>query len=197
MPGRTARLLEHLLELVVGMCRIVMEHDRARGCRSSKIASEVAERRVPPADASCVLLVGVLGIVEQHVGVSGDRHPGICLEPGLVVRNEREGRAVLFDPVGERGAWMADRCRGEPQAVDVPAVGLELLEAHVRVDQLERHREVGGREIRRHLLLERAVQRSWPVDPDGALGIEEEREEPETFDVVEMQMREQEIDLVE
>ena len=35
------------------------------------------------------------------------------------------------------------------------------------------------------------------MDPDGALGIEEEREEPEAFDVVEMQMREQEIDLVE
>ena len=104
---------------------------------------------------------------------------------------------MLFDPVGERRPGMADGSRGDPQAVDVPRVGLDLLEAQPRVDPLERHREVGRREIRGDLLLERAVRRAGPVDLDRRFRIEEEREEAEPLDVVEMEMREQQVEVVE
>ena len=104
---------------------------------------------------------------------------------------------MLRDPVGERRARVTDRRRGDPQAVDVPCVALDLLEDQPGVDPLERHREIRRREIRGDLLLEAPVGRPRAVDLDRRLRIEQEREEPEPFDVVEMQMCQEQVDLVE
>ena len=88
-------------------------------------------RRVAPADAGRVLLVGELGVVQQQVGAARDCEPGFGLEPGLVVGDEGEGCSVLHEPVRERRPGVAHTGRRDAQAVDVPRFVFDLLEADV------------------------------------------------------------------
>ena len=127
------RRLEHRVELIVGVVRVVVEQQRALGVRAAREAHRVAERRVAPADVARVLVVGVLAVVDQQVGVARERVAREPLRLELVERRRRapaRGRACSratsspsVDAEAERRAAVVDRLGADPRRPEVPLGG--------------------------------------------------------------------------
>jgi len=87
------------------------------------------------------------------------------------------------------------RHRRDLQPAHLPRLLSHLGERELGRDPLESDREERRREVHREQLAQRAADRPRSPDADDALGVEERREEAEPLDVVEMQMREDEVEL--
>src|SRR5581483_11144031 len=80
-----ARLPEQRFQRFTDVGRVEVDHHCEGRPRVVQIANEVAGSRVAPADTGRVLLVRVLGIVEQDVGAGRQLESRFRLEPRLVV----------------------------------------------------------------------------------------------------------------
>src|SRR5207247_8550389 len=95
--------------------------------------------RVTPAETPVVLLLEVLGVVEEQIDVLGDRaaRDPVARPPGevagqsrLVVGDVRDARAIGLDPVADRGTGMDDQARAAPGLADPPLCLRKLVEVH-------------------------------------------------------------------
>jgi len=96
------------VETLVVVTRVVMERDQSSRAGHANELGEIRHRSVTPTDTLGVLVVLVLGIVDQDVRSFGEgvtRRPlgisweAIVAEGGLVVWHECENRAVLAESV--------------------------------------------------------------------------------------------------
>src|SRR5207302_2176214 len=62
-------LLDHRLDLVVRMHRIMMEERELARARLARHQERVLKAGVPPTDVVAVLLGAVLGVMDQQVGI--------------------------------------------------------------------------------------------------------------------------------
>src|SRR6266568_685831 len=60
------------LQVVVGVQRVVVEHHQPAGLGQQRERDDVVGAGMPPAHLPRVLVLGVLGVVEKHVGPVGD-----------------------------------------------------------------------------------------------------------------------------
>ena len=190
------RLREHRLEHVVGVGRVMMEHQRTLRSGFPHELCEVGERRMPPADSRRVLLDRELRVVEQEIDALGDRNARVAVERRLVVGDERERASLLLEPVADRAPWVLDGRRSNADTRDLELVLPDLPEGRVTGDLVERHGEQRWRDVAGDVLLERPLGRSRPPHVDVALRVEQGEEEPETLDVVEVHVRQQQVHLV-
>jgi hypothetical protein len=137
------------VEIVVRVDGVVMKEQRLLRARHGGKRHCLANRRMAPADASWVFVLGVLGVMEQEVRPVGHGKPGdpvarerLELEPerGLVVGDEREGGAVSGDALAEGCAGMRDWMRLHVHPVDLPRPvrRVEICHASRQVRDLDR-----------------------------------------------------------
>ena len=115
---------------------------RGRGGHAGRFGQRhgLADRAVAPADVGRVLLVGVLGVVDEEVGAGHERETRRPLRRcvGEAVAYGAEGRfvvgdvgqdgAVGFDPVAERRPGMADEVGGHGSAGEVERAPRGIVE---------------------------------------------------------------------
>src|SRR6266566_2448461 len=186
------------------MTRLVMEEDESARADGPRERDRVGNARVTPADPLLVLVLEILCIVNERVDArrerrardpvhrpSGDR-PG---ERGLVIRDVREACAPRLDPVPDRRTGMDNEMRREGGAVDRPGPARNIVEGHRGRDVPELDREEWRREGARDAFPETQLlgRRSPDVELDAL--IPERREEAQSFEVVEVEVSEAEMDL--
>ena len=107
----------------------------------------------------------------------------------------RERPAALFEPVAEGWPRVLHQLGRDGRGADGPRLTGHLAELRPRRYVAEMHREERRCEERRHPLFQPFQRRRRAPDAELHLRIPERREEPEPFDVVCVQMRDQQIDL--
>ena len=101
--GRSGRLSARArsferLESTVRTVRVVMEEHKAAGIDSCAKSDSGVDARMTPPDPRRVLLLGVLGIVENHVGAVGER---AARDPGEGPRFDAGESRLVIRQVGE------------------------------------------------------------------------------------------------
>src|SRR5262245_28733530 len=152
----TPRGGEAPVELGVGVRRVVVERDDSRGARGPREGEQVAKRRVPPADATRVLLVSVLRVVDQEAGARGELEAGRPVrlarevdraERGLVVGQVGQRRVALADAEADRRARMADEGRPDLERTDPEAIEAgDVVQLEPAGEIAEADREDRGRQ---------------------------------------------------
>ena len=141
----------HAIHHRVVVRRIVMEQGQALDAGGLGHVGGVLDRRVAPAHAIGVLLVGVLGIVDDEVGAAQERDVPLIagmvqdavlrLPERLVVGHVGDGGAAVGHPVGDGGRGVVQVLRLHQHVADPEEAFLELGE----VDALRRSRSLTGK----------------------------------------------------
>src|SRR6266516_132453 len=186
------------------MTRLVVEEHQPARADGARERDRVGNARVTPADPLLVLLLEILRIVNERVDArrerrardpvgrsSGDR-PG---ERRLVIRDVREARAPRLDPVPDRGTGMDNEVRRDRDAVDRPGPARDIVEGHGGRDVPELDREERRREGARDAFPETQLLGRRSPDVELYALIPERREEAQSFEVVEVEVSEAEMDL--
>ena len=119
---------------------------------------------------------------------------GIRREAELVVGDVRERASRFLEPVAERRSRVGDARGGDREPVELPRLLAELDELDLRRQLVETAREERRRQVAGDPLGERRALLRRPPDRDRAACGEERRKEPEPFDVVEVQVRKEQVD---
>ena len=111
-----------------------------------------------------------------------------------MVRDVADRRGAVLDPVAERGATMVDGRGGHARRADFPLDRLGVAEGEVRRELTD----LDGRERRGDIAREPVAQRGFrgggAPDRDVRLPAERRGEEHQALDVIEMEMRKQDVD---
>ena len=113
------------------MTGVVVERNHARGARRGREREQIAQRRVPPADAAGVLGRVVLRVVDEQAGVGGElearrplRLPGKATSParargpaGRRARRRLRGSGTRPSAPGDRPARRVSRARRSRDAL--------------------------------------------------------------------------------
>ena len=106
----------------------------------------------------------------------------------------RDARSVLLHSVADRRAGVEDGVGDDRRGADLPRVVGHVVEVHPRGNARELDREERRRQVARDPLGQRASRRRRSPDVQLRLLVPDRAEEAEAFDVVDVQVREQEVD---
>ena len=196
--------VEQGLEVGIGVVRVVVEQHQAAHPRPLRELERMADRAVAPTDVIRILLVEVLRVVEQHVDVAHDvvaAHPMVGLrgeapsERRLVVGEIGKRPAAFLDAVSDRRALVGHAAGSNHRRADRDAVLVGVVEGDARRDVREPHGEERRRQVDRDALGQRLHRRRRPPDVHVGSGPEQRLEEAQPLQVVQVQMREEDVDL--
>src|SRR6266576_813446 len=186
------------------MTRLVVEEDQSARAGGPRERDGVGNARVTPADPLLVLVLEILGIVNERVDARRERRArdpvgrpsGDCPgERGLVIGEVREARAPRLDPVPDGGTGMDNEVCREGGVVDRPRLARNIVEGHCGRDVPELDRKERRREGARDAFPETQLVGWRSPDVELYALIPERREEAQSFEVVELEVREEEMDL--
>ena len=185
------------------MQRVVVEHQESLHLGDEPERDGVGDAGMTPPDPVRVFLLGVLRVVQQHVGPLGDRVArdpvgGHCFQVdpqgGLVVGDVGEHPPPVLHPVSERRPRVLHELATDPSGAQLPFVLRNVVEHHVGRDLVDVHREQWRGEVGGHAVPERVPWRCRPPEVDLAVRVPDRGEEPEALDVIEVEMRQQDVD---
>src|SRR5438270_5192062 len=121
-PVVAERLLDECVDVAVRVHRVVVEDRELLHARFLRQRQGLLERGVAEAGVRLVLLIAVLGVVDEQVRIAApvgkvpERAVRAVGEQGdLVVRGEGEPRSALVDAVAERRDRVHQEVRRDPQ----------------------------------------------------------------------------------
>jgi hypothetical protein len=192
------------LERAVAVVRLVMEQDDAPGSHGPRECDCIGDARVTPADAGLVLVLEVLGVVEEHVDVARDRGAGEPVARSIsdwaakrrfVIRDVGEACRGGFDAEAHRGPRMDDKVGSHRRAIDRPRLPRDVVERHPSWDVAELDRKERRGKGARDPFSKALDRRRRSPDIHGDALVPERGEKAKTLDVVEVQVRQEEIDM--
>ena len=188
----------------VVMRGVVMKQRQAAASRGQRHVGRVLHRAVPPTDLAGVLLIAVLGVMDDEVRPLQECHmpliarmmepPGRRLPVRLMVRHVGQRRLMTGDAVGQRRRSVIQVLRLHEHLTDAEKPFIQFREMNAAPEVVQPHGEVGVLHLPGNGVLHAAMEAGVGVDVQLGVGVESRTEERKALDVVPMGMPDEEVD---